>query len=241
MISLVVNNNYYCGGGGGGEGFFQIVSFLDLCREERSPDFIWKTMSSQDDFERDANSWWKKHFSDSEVCVRVEGETTSMISLAEFRKALRTDPALGSGHNDKEVSVIIKEVIGVFDESENLLVDRKDFCNFVKRYGPLKNIFKRSVQSFIVNGDIVQWFHGRISRNIAQSRLKRAMSWENIKRKEGLFLVRIGNSKPEHFVISVVGKLGFSHKLIYNHGKKGRVKKSDRKTESSCTKEKTCI
>ena len=108
-----------------------------------------------------------------------------------------------------------------YDTSTDELVNRKDFCRFARRCGPLNNIVKRSVQSFIVNGDILPWFHGCISREISKDRLKRAMSWRNIEKKEGLFLVRTSKNAPENFVISVVvrskGKLRFLHQLIHNN------------------------
>ena len=141
-------------------------------------------MSSLSDFEKHANAWWTKHFDSKEIPV------------ADLCKALRANETFCSGdESERDVSILIKEVIGVKEgfgvtQQEGIgviqpkqLVNQKDFCHFAKRCGPLEKIVKRSVQSFIVHGDIVPWFHGCISRKISKDRLKRAMSWENIKRK----------------------------------------------------------
>ena len=205
-------------------------------------------MSSPDDFGKDADSWWIDYFPDSEE-----------IPLEDLCRALRTDPTFGAGRyeNERDISTIIREVMGVTqrqnnapkpptlnsnksqssslyimydpDEEEDVqtgsLVTRKAFVRFAKRLGPLKDIVKRSIRSFILHGHIVPWFHGCISRSVAESRLKRAMN--HAAKKEGIFLVRTSSNRPENFVISVIlkspktKKLAIRHQLIHNNGNEG--------------------
>ena len=206
-----------------------------------------KTMSSPDPYGKHADSWWKKYFPDSEevpaadLCKALRTDSTfgsggdeserdveivikEVIGVVRRSTRAPKPPSLET-HMSQAASVYMMACDDdeFYDTSTDESVSREDFINFAKRCGPLNNIVKRSVESFIVNGDILPWFHGLTKREIAMGRLKRAFE----RTKEGLFLVRTTDHAQRNFVISVIvrskktGKLRDRHELIHNNGDEG--------------------
>jgi len=206
------------------------------------------------EFGKDANVWWVKMFPDSEMVPlddlvkqmmndkKTFGDSEDVNKLdvqsivrdvmgAEFRNKAPAPPSLNSTMSQSSSLYVMYDPEGEEDSSSGYLVKRADFKNFCMRLGPLNGILKRSIRNFIVNGSIVPWFHGKISRKDAENYIKRM--WKKI-RSSGIFLLRTSNHIRSQFVISVIVKKTqdektggkktkwlFRHEVLHNSGKLG--------------------
>lgn len=104
-------------------------------------------------------------------------------------------------------------------------VSQDNFVGFVCRLGPLRLCLDRALENFIVNGRVVPWYFGYVSRGTAENAIQTSNGFESV--SGGNFLIRCSKNKPNNFIISVHvksitnGKSKIKHQLIYNAGSKG--------------------